>query len=118
MPRILPARANHTRKGDKRLTILKTVFFLFGLILVGRLFELQVLKGKAYSLKADEQYSVRRTVEAPRGLIFIHERTQEGADDELFPIARNVNRHLIYAVPKDIENPEESIGILSPLLGL
>ena len=103
---------------DKRLLLLKTVFFLFGLILIGRLFELQVLKGKAYSLKADEQYSVRRTVEAPRGLIFIHERTQEGADDELFPIARNVNRHLIYAVPKDIENPEEAIGILSPLLGL
>ncbi|MEW6610506.1 MAG: penicillin-binding protein 2 [Patescibacteria group bacterium] len=118
MSRTTFVRTKHNRGNDRRLIIIKTVFFLFGLTLVGRLFELQILKGKEYSLKAEEQYSVRKAVEAPRGLILVHEHTQEDRETELFAIARNINRHLIYAIPKDIENFEETIGILSPLLGI
>src|SRR3989338_3819501 len=100
---------------DKRLRIVQTVFFVCALVVVGRLGVLQLLQSDEYTAMASQLRDVRRVMDAQRGVIWVREREDGSA---LFPVARNVSRHLVYAVPKDIENPQDTAARISSLLGI
>jgi cell division protein FtsI/penicillin-binding protein 2 len=107
-------------KGDIiaiRLRIVQTVFFVFALLVIVRLFYLQVVKSSEYKAMASDLRDVQRVVEAQRGVIWVHDDIGKG-ENQLFPIVRNVNLNLVYAVPKNITDAEASAGALGPLLGI
>lgn len=95
------------------------VFFigLFFAIIIFRLFSLQILKHSFYKALAISQHDIFQTIDPPRGEIFMKDRyTDNDSRSSLFPTAINRGLWTIYAVPKDIEEKEETVEKLSPLL--
>lgn len=99
--------------GDNRLTILGAVIFLFAAGIIARLFNIQVLNYDLYAARAIRQQGVEKEIVPERGRIFI--RTGQGAS-ALYPLAANKEFALIYAVPKDITDPEWTTEQLIPIL--
>lgn len=95
---------------QKRIKVVTAILFIFGLVIVFRLFQLQILDYRDFETKAKGTRTVLEKKEAERGEIFLRDR------DNLIPIATNINLSLIYAVPKEIENSETTAQKLSPIL--
>ena len=99
-----------------------TFVFFIGLIfaiIVFRLFTLQIVKHSFYKTLASTQHQTFQTIYPDRGEIFMKDnRTNSDSRSLLFPVAINKDFWTVYAVPKDIENKEETVEKLSPLLGV
>lgn len=104
--KIQPAR-------DNRLTILGAIIFLFAAGIIVRLFNVQILNYDLYSARAMRQHEVEKEIIPQRGRIFV--RTAE-AKSAVYPLAANKEFALVYAVPKDIANPEAAVEKLTPIL--
>ena len=92
---------------------------LVGFVLIFRLFTLQVLKYDFYKGLAISQHQTHQILFPQRGEIFIKDRFYgKDPSSQLFPLAVNRKWSMVYAVPKNIENREEVIEILAPLLEL
>lgn len=57
-----------------RVHIIFGMFFLFALVLIGRLFFVQIVHGKQFAADADNQYTIRSPNTLNRGNIFFKER--------------------------------------------
>ncbi len=91
---------------NNRINIVIAIIFLFGISIVFRLYNLQVKEYDFYVAKATSQHNVFSILEPERGRIFIQDDVN-GNNDKLYPIATNKDFALVYAVPKDIKNPEK-----------
>lgn len=99
---------------NKRIVILTVFLFLAFLIIIGRLFFLQVVSGSYYQSLGNDQHSLFSKLPQNRGEIKITDQfAPEG-----FLVATNVKKDLLFAVPKNISNTEELAGKLAPILGL
>jgi cell division protein FtsI/penicillin-binding protein 2 len=88
------------------------IFFIFAGLVIFRLFVLQILRHNFYvNLSADIHQFYQETY-PKRGEILI----KKVMTDELYPIAINRDLYLIYAVPRDVENPEETFEKLSSII--
>jgi len=97
------------------------VFFivLVVAVIIFRLFSLQVLKHSFYKALAINQHETLQTIYPLRGEIFMRDRyTDSSSASSLFPVAINKDLWMVYAVPKDIEEKEETVNKLSPFLEL
>lgn len=97
------------------------IFFicLVFLIIIFRLFSLQILKHSFYKAQATDQHQIFQTITPSRGEIFMKDRySEDDSRSSFFPVAINKDLWLVYAVPKDIEEKEETVRELSPLLEL
>ncbi|MGC9048795.1 MAG: peptidoglycan D,D-transpeptidase FtsI family protein [Patescibacteria group bacterium] len=94
---------------NSRLQFLTIVIFILGLLLIGRLFELQVIKFKFYNQRAEMGRKVNRILIAERGRI---------KDRNGYLLATNVKSYLLYAVPANIKNPKETALAISRLLNI
>jgi len=99
-----------------------TLVFFIGLILgiiIFRLFSLQVLKHNFYKILAANQHQSFQTIYPIRGEIFMEDKhTNSDSRSLLFPVAINKDLWVVYAVPKEIQEKEETVKKLSPLLGV
>ncbi|MFZ5559347.1 MAG: peptidoglycan D,D-transpeptidase FtsI family protein [Patescibacteria group bacterium] len=97
-----------------------TLVFFIGLIffiIIFRLFSLQVLKHSFYKTLAANQHQTFQTIYPSRGEIFMKDKhTNSDSLSLLFPVAINKDFWTVYAIPKEIENKEETVKKLSPLL--
>jgi len=89
--------------------------FICFVVIIFRLFFLQIAKHSYYKVLADNQHDVFQPIYPTRGEIFLRERTQEG---DLFPIAINKDFWNIAVSPKEVKDKEETVKKLAPLLGL
>lgn len=97
-----------TEKPSRRLTIFYfVVLFLFGLIL-WRFFDLSVLKHSYYKAQAKNQYQTAKKVPGERGKIY--------AGSDQFPLATNLEKYAVWAVPKNIKEPKNIAEKLARLL--
>ena len=84
-----------------RIRFLLAGIFLFALVLVGKLYQLQIMNGSVYSTKADHQYVKPNSVVFDRGTIFFqeHDGTKVGVAtvEQGFTLAMN---------PKLLTDPE------------
>lgn len=84
---------------------------LFGVLILLRLFYLQVVDHGEFTAKAADQHLGEYQVKADRGEIFLHD------GDGLYPVAVNKEYEMVYIAPKEITDPEyiarELSGILS-----
>lgn len=96
-----------------RIRVLSFFILLFGLIVIGKLFLIQVVHGDDYSLMADRQYSTPSSHIFERGTIFFKERKGELAS------AATLGSGFIIAInPKLIIEPEkvyDAVNLIVPL---
>ncbi|MFH0840592.1 MAG: penicillin-binding protein 2 [bacterium] len=108
---IRPAkRHNFTFNSDNRINFVLAIIFLLGLLLIGRLFYLQIINHDFYSALAIGQHQVFAKISPERGKIFIQNPNDQ--DNQLYPAAINKDFALIYIVPKDIKDADRVIDSL------
>lgn len=81
-------------------------------VIVGRLFQVQVVLGQEYEAKATSQQSRKFQIPASRGQVYLDE------NGELYPVALNQKLNLLYADPKFITQPEKAAKELAEVTGL
>ena len=105
------ARINGHRL-KKRYTVLLVFFALCFLVLIVRLFVLQVIKHEEYLGKARDNIESETALRAERGIIY---------DRNMIPLAVNVTKWRIYISPRDIKDENEAKAVargLSEILGV
>jgi len=93
---------------NNRINLVIAIIFLLGLAVIYKLYYLQIANHDLYIALASSQHQVLNKLEPERGKIFIQDRGSDGKEDVLYPIATNKEFAHIFAVPRDIENPEEA----------
>lgn len=83
---------------DKSLRSVSIFFLLAVLIIIARLFMLQVLDYQYYSALAADTHEIYQQLFPQRGNIYV----QDTRDHSEYPVAINRPYYLIYAVPRDI----------------
>ncbi len=96
-----------------RLWVLYTGIFLFSLILVGKLFFVQVIHGNDYREQAERQYSVGGNGNFDRGSIFFTEK-----NGGLIGAATLEAGYTVAMSPKAIKNAEEVYSKISAIIPL
>jgi len=92
-----------------RLKFVLWVLLGFALVLVGRLFYLQVIQGSFLASKAEQAHQLVREIDPPRGRIY---------DRNGKILASNITVYRLYATPQYVEDPESAAQQLSPLIGV
>lgn len=92
------------------LTILVT---LSCLVIVWRLFCLQVLRHDALAERAQDQREFFEQLHPKRGQIYIKD-----GEDNTIPVAVNEDRDLVYVVPKYVEDVEGTVKTLATILSI
>lgn len=92
-------------------TLFAVVAFIVMVILI-KLFDLQVLKNSYYTALASGQHEIFENLVPERGQIYVEDKFSK----ELYPLAINKKFNLVYAVPKKISNPQNVASILEPIL--
>ncbi|MBN1326093.1 penicillin-binding protein 2 [Candidatus Falkowbacteria bacterium] len=111
----------HKEKKDKRLVLLVYFFSFCTLLIIGKLFDFQVLKFDSYSALASGQHEIYKTLFPERGSIYIKDKKDPifDPDENLFPLAINKDYNLVYAQPIYLkQSPEEIAKLLSSILEL
>lgn len=96
-----------------RLHFLIIFFLFFGAVTIGQLLRIQVLYHYTYIAKAREQYGILKEIESQRGEIF----WQDISTGETFPLAMNRTAYNFYIVPKEIDDQENGIRLLTGITG-
>jgi cell division protein FtsI/penicillin-binding protein 2 len=94
-----------------RINVLQGIIFLFVLIIIGRLFYLQIIKNNYYVTMGLNQRVVDQEVMPERGRIFALASQDEG--DELYPLAVNKVYYEVAIDPKIISRPQNIADILA-----
>lgn len=97
---------------SRRITLLQVLFLLLGLFLIGRLFQLQILKHNLYKDLAQQRYPTRQEFKPNRGEILVTD------DGNLTPIATNQKKYLLFAIPSLIENSTSTLAQIEKVLPL
>ncbi len=88
------------------------IFFTFLYAsLIYNLYKLQIEKSFYYSQKAQARNQAELAKVVNRGRIFFTDR-----NNNLIPVALNRDFPIIYAVPKEIKDPEEIAKVLAPII--
>src|SRR3989338_3046098 len=97
-----------------RINTLLGLFVLFLLLIIGRLFHLQVLEHSFYEALASGQHEIYKKLIPVRGQIL----AQDFHTGETFPVATNQELAQFYAVPNQIEDVDAAVTALAPLVSL
>lgn len=94
-----------------RVAVLRYFLLFIGIILIGRLFYIQIIKHEHYQAKALAEHIKKFEIIAPRGLI----KMQDG--NNMVPVVLNEQRYIIFADPKFITDPNATANKLIGLIG-
>lgn len=98
-------------KSVTRIRILLACIVLFALILVGKLYQLQVMNGSSYSARADRQYVKPNSVIFDRGTIFFQKR-----DGTKVGVATVAQGFTLAINPKLLLDPETAYASINAVL--
>ena len=93
-----------------RVNLIRLFLFAVGLVIIAKLFYIQVIKHDYYQGKALAEHVKKYEIQPKRGLIY----AMDG--DNKLPIVLNEERFEIYADPKLIKNDQEAAKELSKIL--
>ncbi|MDP2587858.1 MAG: penicillin-binding protein 2 [bacterium] len=97
-----------------RVPFLSLFALLFVLVLVARLFSLQVVQAPYYQALAEGQRALIRELNPSRGSVFVRDVNT----GEEFPLATNQELMFVYAVPRDIKDIDATVERLGSVLDL
>lgn len=97
-----------------RARIATAGLFAFAVLLIVRLFILQIVDADVYRALASEQREIYQNLFPERGEILIQESREGG----FTALATNKDLFLVYADPRLIDDPQSAADRLAPLLGI
>ncbi|MGC9067248.1 MAG: peptidoglycan D,D-transpeptidase FtsI family protein [Minisyncoccia bacterium] len=106
-------KIGHSLTSNNRINWIRFGFVFFFIVLTIRLFQLQVLKYSNFIEEAKAIQTANTTIIPQRGLIYVQDK-----DKNLYAVAINKKYYSIYAVPKEIKNPQEVSQKLAKILPL
>ncbi|HBB36428.1 MAG: peptidoglycan glycosyltransferase, cell division protein FtsI (penicillin-binding protein 3) [Candidatus Moranbacteria bacterium GW2011_GWC1_45_18] len=106
------AQKTGSLKTNFRIYVLVVFIFATAGIVVFRLYTLQVLAHSYYQELASDQHKVFDDLVPRRGEILVKDT------DGYYPVAVNKELNLVFAVPREVENPEETARQIAPILEL
>ncbi len=95
----------------RRLGYFTVLLAVFGLILVGRLFYVQVLRHASFLAQATSEHTRKFEVPARRGELYVHN------GDDVSPVALNQTLKLLYADPRFVGDKADVARKLAGILG-
>lgn len=98
----------------RRIYLLQIFFFVIVAAVVMRLFALQVLSYEFYKKLAENQHQLYKILVPVRGEIFV----QDGREARAVPVVTNIEKDLVFAVPPEIADKEETAVLLAAVLGI
>lgn len=106
-------RSARSHGGSDRIRLLHFALLFAAGVLLLRLMTLQVLQHGFYVALADDQHNLSEQLQPTRGQVFVHDgNAQTGS----YPLATNKTLHLLYAVPKQVQQPTAVAHQLASLL--
>lgn len=111
----MPGRIDIRRGGRKighahhRINFLIAMVFLLSLAIGAKMLYLQVFKYDYYLAEASGLHTLNTKIEPERGKIYL---TDKSKNDELYPLATNKEYISIFAVPRDLKEPNRVIDKL------
>ena len=106
----------HQRKEvnyQKRVSFVRFVFIIFFLVLVSRLFSLQIKHYSDFTKQAEAIHETTTVLAPDRGLIYCQDK-----NNNQIPLAINKKYYTLYAVPKEIHDSQKISQELSQLIPL
>ncbi len=97
---------NYDAVNNSRLNLISAIIFLLTAAIIMKLVSLQILNYDYYFSLASGQHQIYNLLKPARGRIFIQDDSR-GAASQLYPIATNKNFALLFAVPKDVREPDK-----------
>lgn len=88
--------------------LIAAAFVAYGALLL-RLYDLQIAKGDTYAARAANQLEAGQRLDAPRGVIYFTDKNGNRT-----PVAVNRDLPVVYAVPKEVEDPAALLNALLP----
>ena len=110
----MPGKRKGKSKRDFRIDILIAINILVAGIIIYRLFFIQVLNHDFYVALAEDQHHIFEDLVPERGEIF----AQDKYSDELYPLASNQKLYLVYAVPRQVQDPASTAAKLAAIFPL
>ncbi|MEK7576351.1 MAG: penicillin-binding protein 2 [Patescibacteria group bacterium] len=86
---------------NARISVLSSVVAVFFIVIIGRLFWLQVMNNDLFEARADRQQSITGTLKGKRGDIVVHEKQR------IYPVATTKDDWLFTINPKLVDNVED-----------
>ncbi|MFA5029300.1 MAG: penicillin-binding protein 2 [Patescibacteria group bacterium] len=111
-----PEKSGNHGGSKVRIRLLAIFFIVFGFLAIVRLFDLQILKGSFYTALASGQHELYQRLFPERGSVYVIEK--EGNKETLFPLVTNHDLYMLYAIPKEIVDPEETAKKVMAIFGL
>ena len=96
-----------------RINIIGALFLLLAIIVIFRLFILQVVKHSFFENLATGQHGILEELIPTRGIIYSQDK-----DGNLYPIAENKEKYLLFAVPSMIDNASSTLEKISEQIEL
>lgn len=94
-------RRHRAQDNGWRLRALRFFFLGLTLVVVGRLFMLQILEASTYKVLAEGQYSLYEQLVPKRGRIFV----RDYGDATEYPVATDAPKAFVYADPRKVTDP-------------
>jgi cell division protein FtsI/penicillin-binding protein 2 len=108
-------KKNLDAKTGWRVVFLKVFICIGALVIIGRLFIIQIVNGETYKSLASDQHDIYKNIFPVRGQIFVNE-LNSASGEKYFPLATNKEFYTVYAIPKLITEPESIAKIIYPIL--
>jgi cell division protein FtsI/penicillin-binding protein 2 len=88
------------------------IFLAYGFLLF-HLYQVQLVRGGYYAARAESQAVAASKITSIRGGIYFTD-----LNGTTLPAAVNQDSPIIYAVPKDVQDPQEAANLLAPILNM
>jgi stage V sporulation protein D (sporulation-specific penicillin-binding protein) len=112
--RIAQKQAPQNNSYDLRIFLLLGLVTAFILLIGFRMFNLQVLNHEYYAAMASDQHGLDKTLQAGRGEIYL---SSSGGKEPVLA-ATNITKQIVYAVPKEIQDPNGTAAKLAAALNI
>lgn len=108
--------SEYSKTIEKRLRAMGVIVVLITVVLILRMYDLQIIKHSHYTALAQGQQRFEKTEMAQRGKVFVHDSFSD--PNSYYPLAFDVKKFAIWVVPHQIAKKEEASKTLSSLTGL
>ncbi|MFA4996133.1 MAG: penicillin-binding protein 2 [Patescibacteria group bacterium] len=108
--------SEYTKTIERRLKAMGVIVVLITVILIFRMFDIQIIKHSHYLALAQGQQRFEKTETAQRGKVYVHDSFSD--PDSYYPLAFDVKKFSVWVVPHQVTKKEELSGKLAGLVGL
>lgn len=107
---------NYTKTIEGRLRSLGFCVLAISLVLLWKMFDLEVINHDHYAALAEEQQRFEKTEMAERGRIYVHDSAVD--PNSYYPLAFDVKKFAVWIVPNHVKDKRKTAEELSTLLSL